>query len=71
MRYIITRQNSDGTFSEAGGTNRTIVDGYKTYKNAFKYAINPFGRGALVRVECYPGSLYTQPSDTFTAITTA
>ena len=69
MKYLITRQNKDGTFDSVGMNNRTLISGYKLYRNAFKFAINPFGRGALVRVEKYPGSVYGEPSGVFHTLT--
>lgn len=69
-RYIVTRQNADGTFDEVGMNNRMLISDYKTYRNAYKYAINPFGRGKLCRVEVYGSSVYTVPSSTFNTITT-
>ena len=69
MKYIITRQNNDGSFDTVGMNNRCIVDGYKTYKNAFKFAINPWGRGRVVRVETYPNSIYDKPSQVFQTLT--
>jgi hypothetical protein len=70
MRYLVTRVNEDGSFDEVGMRNRTFVSGYKLYRNAFRYAINPFGNGKLVRIECFPdsGSINT-PIDIFTAVT--
>ena len=64
MKYIVTRQNADGSYDQAGTTNRCIVDGYKTYRNAFKYAINVFGKGSTCKVEQY-NSTYTEPVITF------
>lgn len=69
IRYLITRQNKDGTFDSVGMNNRALISGYKTYRNAFKFAINPFGRGALVRVEVYRGSVYGEPSEVFSTVT--
>jgi len=68
--YIITRQNADGTYDSAGMNNRMIVRGYKLYRNAFKYAINPFGRGRMCQVEVYPGSVQAEkPANTFRTVT--
>lgn len=72
MKYIITRQNNDGSFDTVGMSNRCIVSGYKTYKNAFKFAINPFGKGKRVKVETYPsGNVYGEPSQVFQTLTFA
>jgi hypothetical protein len=72
MKYIITRQNSDGTFDTVGMKNRCIVDGYKTYKNAFKFAINPYGAGRVCKVETYPsGNVYGEPASIFQTLTFA
>ncbi len=60
-QYIVTRQNKDGTYDEVGMDQRCIISGYKTFRNAFKYGINPFGRGAKCRVEVYGSSVYTPP----------
>lgn len=66
MKYLITRQNRDGSFDSVGMDNRTIVSGYKTYRNAFKYGIQPFGNGRVCRVEVYPGnSIYGNPIEVF------
>lgn len=67
--FVLTRQNPDGTFDEVGMNNRTVVSGYKTYRNAYKWAINPFGNGRLVRVEEFAGSIHGKPIDVFTAVT--
>jgi hypothetical protein len=70
--YIITRQNSDGSFDEVGMNNRCIVRGYKTYKNAFKYGINPFGHGKVCRVEEFAGdSVQGDPRQVFQTLTYA
>ena len=70
MQYIVTRQNADGTYDEAGMRNRTVVSGYSTWAGALRYAIKPFGsapfgRGVTVRVEAYPSDLYKAPVDIF------
>lgn len=67
--YLVTRLRDDGSAPEVGGSDRTIISGYKTYRNAFRYAINPFGNGKLVRVEIYPDSIYGNPSEVFKATT--
>jgi hypothetical protein len=69
-RYIVTRQNADGTFDQVGMSNIMLISDYKTYRNAYKYAINPFGNGKLCRVEVYGSSVYTAPLQTFTVTTT-
>ena len=70
--YIITRKNSDGSYDEVGMNNRCIVRGYKTYRNAFKYAINPYGAGRTCRVEQYNGdSVQGEPSIIFFTLTFA
>jgi len=69
-KYLITRQNADGTYDSAGMNNRMIVSDYKTYRNAFKYAINPFGRGRMCQVEVYHGSIQApKPHNTFYTVT--
>jgi hypothetical protein len=65
IRYIVTRQNADGTYDEVGMSNRTIVSGYKTWAGALRYAIKPFGRGVTVRVEAFPSNLHTDPVKIF------
>lgn len=69
MKYIVTRQNKDGTFDSVGMSNRTLISGYKTYKNAFKYGINVFGRGRPVRVEVYGDNIFGSPLETFVTLT--
>lgn len=64
-KYLVTRQNADGSYDEVGMNNCYIVSGYKTYKNAFKYGINPFGNGRKVRVEVYGDNIHTKPFDVF------
>lgn len=65
-KYLVTRQNTDGSFDEVGMNNRTIVSGYKTYRNAFRFGINPFGRGRVCRVEVYyGGNIQQNPHDRF------
>ena len=68
--YIITRKNSDGSYDEVGTMNRCIVRGYKTYRNAFKFAINPYGAGRTCRVEQYNGdSVQGEPVHVFYTLT--
>lgn len=70
--YILTRQNNDGSYDEVGMNNRCIIRGYKTYRNAFKFGINPFGRGRTVRVEQYAGeNVQCEPSIVFYTLTFA
>lgn len=68
-KYLCTRQNADGSYDEVGMNNRCIISGYKTYKNAFKYGINVFGRGRPVRVEVYGDNIYGSPLETFRTLT--
>lgn len=68
-KYLCTRQRADGTYDEVGTTNRCIISGYKTYKNAFKYGINVFGGGKPVRVEVYGDNIFGTPLETFTTLT--
>lgn len=64
MKFVVTRQNPDGTYDEVGMTNRTVISGYKTIRNAMKYGVIPFGRGRKCRVEQYIGeSIYGTPYD--------
>lgn len=63
-QYVVTRQNSDGSYDTAGMSNRCIISGYKLYRNAFKYGINVFGRGRTCKVERY-ASAYGEPVETF------
>ena len=60
-KYLVTRENADGSYDEVGMNNRCVVDGYKTFRNAFKYGINPFGNGKRVKVEVYSNSLLGDP----------
>jgi hypothetical protein len=60
-KYLVTRQNADGSYDEVGMSNRCVVDGYKTFRNAFKYSINSFGNGKRVKVEVYADSLLSEP----------
>lgn len=69
MKYLVTRQNADGSFDSVGMNNRTIVSGYKTYHNAFRFAIRPFGNGRVCRVEVYAGSVTGNPIDVFCCTT--
>ena len=70
-RYIVTKQNKDGSFDEVGMNNRTIIDGLSTYGRTFRHRINPFGNGKVVRVEVYYGSnIYGKPIETFVSATT-
>ena len=64
-KYLVTKQNDDGSYDSVGTKNRAIFSGYKTYKNAYKFAINPFGRGRTVRVEVYGDEIYAEPSKTY------
>ena len=63
-QYVVTRQNSDGSYDSVGMNNRCIISGYKTYRNAFKYGINVFGRGKTCKVERYM-TPYGEPAETF------
>lgn len=69
-KYIVTRQNDDGSYDEVGMNNRCIISGYKTFRNAFKYGINPFGNGKRVRVEVYGESVHSKPLGVYTYPTT-
>ena len=68
--YLVTKQNADGSYDSAGMNNRCIISGYKTFRNAFKYGINPFGNGKTVRVEVYAGSVLGKPLGVYTYSTT-
>lgn len=68
-KYIVTKQNKDGSFDEVGMNNRCIISGYKTYKNAFKYGINVFGAGKTCRVEVFGDDVYGKPLDVFQTVT--
>jgi hypothetical protein len=57
----VTKQNADGSYDEVGMNNRCIISGYKTFRNAFKYGINPFGNGKTVRVEVYNENVFAEP----------
>jgi hypothetical protein len=64
--YIVTRQNTDGTFDEVGSNNRTVITGYKSYQSAMRYAIKPFAQGRVVRVEVYHNdNVHRTPDETF------
>jgi len=69
-KYIVTKQNDDGSYDEVGTNNRCIISGYKTFRNAFKYGINPFGNGKTVRVEVYGNNIFGKPSGVYTYSTT-
>lgn len=64
-KYVITRQNTDGTFSDVGMSNRTVIDGLSTYGRTFRHRIKPFGNGRVCRVEVFYGSVYNDPIETF------
>jgi hypothetical protein len=66
MLMIVTRPNADGSYDTCGLNNRTLVRGYKTREGALQHGVKPYGNGALVRVEVYPGErLYGDPKEVF------
>jgi hypothetical protein len=69
--YIVTRQNADGSYDSVGMNNRCIIRGYKLYRNAFKYGINPFGSGRMCRVEEYSNVRDEKPRQVFHTVTFA
>lgn len=68
-KYIVTKQNKDGSFDEVGMNNRTVVDGLTTYGRTFRYRIKPFGNGRVCRVEVFCGTIYGKPIETFVTAT--
>jgi len=64
-KYIVTKQNNDGSYDSVGMNNRCIISGYKTYKNAFKFGINPFGCGKTCKVEVYYNTVQSNPTEVF------
>jgi hypothetical protein len=53
MKFIITRQNSDGTFDEVGMNNRYVTGGYMSQRTLIRYGIPMHWQLAGVRIEGY------------------
>lgn len=64
-QYIVTRRNEDGTYDNVGMNNRGLFTNYRTLAGALRYAVKPFARGGMVRVEIFNGTVYGRaPNDT-------
>jgi hypothetical protein len=60
MKYLVTRQNPDGSYDEVGMNNRTIFEG-KSYPQILR-KISAWANGRSVRIEEYPSSILGKPS---------
>ena len=64
MKFLITRQNKDGSFDEAGGRNRTLYSDLKTIKGAARRARKLWPNAGL-RIEAFSTErFYGEPSQT-------
>ncbi len=59
MKYIVTRQNPDGSYDEVGMNNRTIFEG-KSYPRVLR-KISAWANGRTVRIEEYSNSILGKP----------
>ena len=66
MKYIVTKQNPDGSFDETGMNNRTIFEG-KSFPRVLR-KISAWANGKSVRIEHYAGSILNNPTKTETLI---
>ena len=64
MKFLITRQNKDGSFDEVGMTNRTIYSDLKTINGAARRARKLWPNVGL-RIEAFSNErFYGEPSQT-------
>ena len=64
MKFLITRQNKDGSFDEVGMTNRTLYSDLKTINGAARRARKLWPNAGL-RIEAFSAErFYGEPSQT-------
>ena len=64
MKYLVTRQNNDGSFDEVGMTNRTIYVDLKTVKGAARRARKLWPNAGLRIEEFADERFYGEPLQT-------
>ena len=64
MKFLVTRQNKDGSFDEVGMTNRTLYSDLKTIKGAARRA-RKLWPNADLRIEVFAAErFYGEPLQT-------
>lgn len=64
MKAILTRANPDGTFDEAGMSNRVVV-GFRTWRGLLRHAeAYAHTTHVRVRIEIFGDSIFGEPHET-------